>query len=56
MKIKIQTVKNYIYSRKKFKEKHEPDVSCTTLDWVVFLTDTHEVHLPQTAIVLAFCA
>ena len=55
--IKIQIVKNYIYSRKKFNVKLEPDVSCTTLsDWVLFLTDRHEVHFPQTAIVLAFCA
>ena len=30
-KILIQTVKNYIYSRKKFNEKLEPNVSCTTL-------------------------
>ena len=29
--IKIQTVKNYIYSRKKFNVKLKPDVSCTTL-------------------------
>ena len=29
--IKIQTVKNYIYLRKKFNVKLEPDVSCTTL-------------------------
>ena len=31
IKILIQTVKNYIYSRKKFNEKLEPNVSCTTL-------------------------
>ena len=55
--IKIQTVKNYIYSCKKFNVNLEPDFSCTTLqDWVVFLTDTHEVHLPQTTIVHASCA
>ena len=28
---KIQTVKNYIYFRKKFNEKLEPDVSYTDL-------------------------
>ena len=31
LKLLIQTVKNYIYSRKKFNEKLEPNVSCTTL-------------------------
>ena len=31
IKISIQTVKNYIYSREKFNEKLEPNVSCKTL-------------------------
>ena len=31
LKLLIQTVKNYIYSRKKFNEKLDPNVSCKTL-------------------------
>ena len=31
LKLLIQTVKNYICSRKKFNEKLEPNVSCKTL-------------------------
>ena len=48
LKLLIQTVKNYIYSRKKLNEKLEPNVSYKTFkNWVVFLIDTHEVHLAE---------